>query len=256
MTSGETSEASDRFTVGSLLRSPYAEMVWLTILAVGIGNAFSYGIGVGYGAAGGAPVSPLVSTGISVLSLQVVGMLGTALVYLWLRDRWNLITVRWPSVRTVMLIAGGFVAAFIINIVRTVIMVGLGFEASSPIVEVGTGGDAATALLLLTVASFLVIAPIEELLFRGVIQGSLREAYGPSVAIITASLLFAAMHLPGLGGLLSGRLATVAGIFVVSLVFGWLYERTGNLVVPTVVHGLYNASLFAILYILLSSGAL
>lgn len=256
MTGGETHVAGGRFTIRDLLRSPYAEMVWITILAVGVGNALSYGIGVGYGAAGGGPVSPLVSIGVSVLSLQVVGMLGTALAYLCLRDRWSLLAIGWPSIRTVALILGGFVAAFVVNIVRTAIMVWLGLEASSPIVDAGTGGDAAMVILVMTVLSFIVIAPIEELFFRGVIQGRLRETYGPSVAIITASLLFAGMHLPGLNGLLSGRLATVVGLFTISLVFGWLYERTENLVVPIVVHGLYNASLFAILFLLVSTGAL
>ena len=250
----EHQSRSDSPSIVDLLSSPYAEMVGLAMLAVALGNAFSMGFGAGF-AAVGAALDTLTAIGVSVLSLQVIGMLGTALGYLWLRNRWDLIRVRWPSVRMLVLIGAGVLAAFVLNIVRTVMMVTLELEASSPIVDAGTGTDAATVLLVMTAVSFLIIAPIEEILFRGVIQGRLSEAYGSTVAIGTASALFALMHLPGLSGVLSGRLLTVGGLFTVSLVFGWLYERTENLVVPWAVHGLYNASLFGVLYVVVRSGA-
>lgn len=234
--------------------SPYAEMISLAVLAVALGKAFSMGFSTGF-AATEASLDTLEAIGVSILSLQVIGMLGTALVYLWLHDRWDLIRVRWPSARTLVLIGAGVLAALVLNIVRTVAMVALDLEASSPLVDAGTGTDAATVLLVMTIVSFLVIAPIEELLFRGVIQGRLSEAYGSTIAISTASVLFALMHLPGLGGVLGGRLLTVGGLFAVSLVFGWLYERTENLVVPWAVHGLYNASLLGVLYVVVRSGA-
>ncbi|PSP27117.1 CPBP family intramembrane metalloprotease, partial [Halobacteriales archaeon QH_2_65_14] len=43
-------------------------------------------------------------------------------------------------------------------------------------------------------------------------------------------------------------------LFVLSLVIGWLFEHTDTLVVPALVHGLYNAVLFLALYVYLSSG--
>jgi membrane protease YdiL (CAAX protease family) len=236
-----------------ILWSPYVEMVSLAVFAVLLGNAFSMGVGVGIAAAG-ATLGTLGAIGVSVLSLQVVGMLGTALTYLWIRNRWDLLRVRWPPVRALALIGAGVLVAFVLNIVRTVAMVALDLEASSPIVDAGTGTNATTVLLAMIAVSFLVIAPLEELLFRGLIQGRLSEVYGSTVGVLTASALFALMHLPGFGGVLGGRLLTVLGLFAVSLVFGWLYERTGNLVIPWAVHGLYNASLFGILYAVVVSG--
>lgn len=89
------------------------------------------------------------------------------------------------------------------------------------------------------VAAWLVAAPSEELLFRGVIQGRLRETMGPIGAVIIAAIIFALMHI--LVGVLEGQ--PVAGIvgwgvetFAGGLVFGTAYERTENLVVPSVIH--------------------
>ena len=239
-----------------LAGSPLGEAVLLTILAIGVGNAFSIGVSAGLAAAG-ATLSPLGTVGVSVVSLQGIGMLGTALAYLSLRSRWDLLRLGWPSIRGLGLVLLAFLAATVLNIVRTIMMSQFGLIASTPVVGAGLdSGDAATALLVLTVVSFVVIAPIEELTFRGVIQGRLRDGYGPTTAIVVASVLFAGMHLPGLTGSLVGRVALTAGLFAVSLVFGWLYERTGTLVAPWLAHGLYNASLFALLYALVVIGAI
>jgi len=43
-------------------------------------------------------------------------------------------------------------------------------------------------------------------------------------------------------------------LFVPALVFGVTYELTDNLVVPSVIHGAYNATLFSIVYIGLRYG--
>lgn len=236
--------------------SAVAETVALWLFAVVLGNVVAAGFIAGFDAAGGS-LGTLGSVGVSVASLQVVGMLGSALAYVRLRGRWDLVQFRRPTFGAVWLVVAGLFAAILLNLVRTAVMVALDLTAATPVVDAGTdASDPATALLVLTVLSFLVIAPIEELLFRGVIQGRLREEYGPAKAIGGASAMFALMHLPGLTGSLPGRLLTVAGLFAISLVFGWLYERTETLVIPWVVHGLYNASLFGLLYVLVSSGAL
>lgn len=243
----------DRSATGE---SAVSETVALWLFAVVLGNVVAAGFLAGFDAAGGR-LGALGSVGVSVVSLQVVGMLGSVAVYFRIRDRWDLVRVRRPSLRTLGLVAVGFVAATALNLARTAVMVAFDLTAATPVVDAGTdAADPAAALLALTLLSFLVIAPIEELLFRGLIQGRLRESYGPVRAVLGASAMFALMHLPGLTGSLPGRLLTVAGLFAVSLVFGYLYERTGNLVVPWAVHGLYNASLFGVLYLLVSAGAL
>ncbi|QKY20931.1 CPBP family intramembrane metalloprotease [Halolamina sp. CBA1230] len=99
--------------------------------------------------------------------------------------------------------------------------------------------------LLMIPVSLLVVGPAEELLVRGGLQGVLRKSWGPWPSIVGASALFGSLHYIG-GG--SGALAYVAFSFLLGILLGYLYERTGNLIVPAVAHGGYNAALYAIQY--------
>jgi membrane protease YdiL (CAAX protease family) len=58
-------------------------------------------------------------------------------------------------------------------------------------------------------------------------RAATREAW---IAIVLTSLAFAIVH----------DLWTWPPIFVLSLGLGWVYERTRNLWVPTVIHALFN----------------
>ena len=100
--------------------------------------------------------------------------------------------------------------------------------------------------LLMVPASLLIVGPAEEILVRGGIQGLLKRAWGPWPAIVGASALFGSLHYIGSG---SGAIAYVAFSFLLGCLLGYLYERTGNLVVPIVAHGGYNAAIYAIQYL-------
>ena len=53
-------------------------------------------------------------------------------------------------------------------------------------------------------------------------------------------LMFVFMHVPTIDG---GAMATpVVALLSLSLILGWLYERTGRLLAPILVHGLFNAA--------------
>ena len=92
------------------------------------------------------------------------------------------------------------------------------------------------------------VGPCEEILYRGVVQGRLRESLPAAPAIVIASAVFAVIHVMALTGGISGRLTTVAVLFFPSLVFGAVYEYTGNIVVPALLHSLHNAVIFTLLY--------
>ncbi|SDR43404.1 CPBP family intramembrane glutamic endopeptidase [Natronobacterium texcoconense] len=99
--------------------------------------------------------------------------------------------------------------------------------------------------VVLAVLSILVIGPVEELLFRGLIQNYLRSAVTPVWAVVWTSVLFAVVHLPAyLTGAFSTAVASLAVIFVLSLVLGAIYERYRNVVLVMLIHGFYNAVLF------------
>jgi membrane protease YdiL (CAAX protease family) len=105
--------------------------------------------------------------------------------------------------------------------------------------------DLATKPLLWPVAfvgMFVFAAPAEELIYRGIVQGTLRRAFDLVGVVIAGGLLFGLMHvLVGLvtpsvgafGALRWGLTTTFPGI-----VWGYAYERTENLAVPAITHAM------------------
>ncbi len=92
------------------------------------------------------------------------------------------------------------------------------------------------AVMVITVA---VIVPIgEELLFRGLLQSLLRRHFGPWPAVLIASAVFAAAHCT--------QPQAVPSLFVLAVVMGYNYERTGRLLAPMLIHALFNAANLAV----------
>lgn len=93
-------------------------------------------------------------------------------------------------------------------------------------------------------------APLaEELLFRGLIYGALRQSpLGFVGAMVITAVAWASLHanysLYGLGAI------TLIGLYL-----AWLRERTGSLLTPMVCHGCYN-SLIILLMVLAPDSAL
>lgn len=72
----------------------------------------------------------------------------------------------------------------------------------------------------------------EELLFRGVIQAGLEHLTGAVAGLLLASLIFGLLHAITPAYFL---LATLMGLYL-----GLLYQQTGNLLIPCLVHALYD----------------
>jgi hypothetical protein len=189
---------------------------------------------------------------ILVLS-TLLTMGGYAAVGLWYVRRYGVaLPTRRPTRRDAAWILGGTVLALVGVTVSLFALGALGIEAAPN--AIGVAGEAAPVVFLaLAVVSILAVGPAEELLFRGAIQGRLRETVGPVGAILGAGALFASVHAVAVVGTLGATVTSVAVIFVVSSVLGVAYERTRNVVVPMLLHGLYNATLFTVAY--LGSGA-
>ncbi len=166
----------------------------------------------------------------------------------WLPTRRFRIPVHVPSVRDLLLVVGGYVAAFVlIGTVGYAISIAGVEGASNTSAEVGLENPA--LLLWLVPGSILLIGPGEEILFRGVVQGRFRERFGPGTAIALASLVFASIHYTALSGAASARFVTIGLLLIPAVIFGVIYEISENIVVPALVHGLYNATLFSLLYV-------
>lgn len=186
---------------------------------------------------------------LSVVLLQGVAFGGTAAVYLRLRGRGlEFIGVAVPDQQEALWVVSGYILAIVGAVAVAAVAVLAGLQpASNRIAELGRAEPA--VFLILVPASLLLVGPGEELLFRGLVQGSLREVVGAAPAIVLASAIFALAHVLSLTGDPTARLITVGLLFVPALVLGVAYEATRNIVVPAVIHGAYNATLFALAFL-------
>jgi membrane protease YdiL (CAAX protease family) len=184
------------------------------------------------------------------LFLTAVGQVGfLAVGYAYVRYSGLRVHVSRPTVREVGLALLGVLAAIVVVSVVSAVFAALGLVPGSVI------GDAAledpTLLLGLAVLSILLVAPAEEFLYRGVVQGRLRWSFGSVGAVVASSLLFGSIHL---GNYTGNVAAVVSGAVVIAcggLVFGTLYERTRNLAVPIVAHAVYNTLLLVLAFLAL-----
>ena len=83
------------------------------------------------------------------------------------------------------------------------------------------------------ILSITIMAPmVEELLFRGAIQGHLqRKGIRPLYAILISSAIFGIVHMNPI---------QIPFAFAIGSIFGWLYYRTGSLVPGIIGHFINN----------------
>ncbi len=121
--------------------------------------------------------------------------------------------------------------------------------AHHTITQIAAVGGASILVSLIPLA-LLVNAPIEELLFRGVIQRNLDRSFTTAGAVLVGSAVFALAHLPVYSGTTAAVGMAMAQLFAISVVWGTVYARTHNLLVPTLCHGVSNALGVALLFLL------
>lgn len=191
---------------------------------------------------------------LSVLLQQGLVFGSIAAGYLWFRGLdLDWIGVSRPNLRGALWIGIGWIVAFVSVVALLIVVLLLGLEPGQNQIQ-GVVAENPGLIPLLIVLTLVLIGPGEELLFRGIIQGSLRERLGPVAAVTLASVIFASAHAWSIAGPVSDRLLTICVLLVPALIFGIAYERTNNLVVPALIHGLYNATLFSIQYVGLKYG--
>jgi hypothetical protein len=184
--------------------------------------------------------------------LQFVGFGVGIAGYLVVSDDWDLLQVRLPSLRDLGWIVGGVVGIVISAAAISQLLTSLGVEvATNQVVLVGRENP--RFFLYMIPVSLLLVGPFEELVFRGGVQGLLRRTWGADVAIVVSSVMFGFVHWIAVTS--AGRISYIATAAVLGLILGFVYERTRNLVVPAVIHGVFNSITFGIQYAL-ATGAL
>ncbi len=205
----------------------------------------------------------LVSLGNSVLETLAVTAVGvtetvpTALHFLafilvsvayleWRGDR-SLVGLRWPTKRDAGLAVVGTLFLFGLMITGQLLLDFLGVELADN-VAVERGQENPELFLYYIPLVLLLNVPAEELLFRGVIQGLFRRAYGIVPGILAASAIFGLIHYVALVGE-GSAMAYVAIAFASGILLGAAYELTGNLVVPVVMHAVWNTFVYLNLFV-------
>jgi uncharacterized protein len=99
----------------------------------------------------------------------------------------------------------------------------------------GVGGW--TVLIVITVVG----APfVEELFFRGLVQGAFTRRVGATPALFLTALVFAAVHVTD-----EGILAPII-LLPMALILGYLKQRTGRLAPGMIAHAVFNATVLVL----------
>jgi membrane protease YdiL (CAAX protease family) len=129
----------------------------------------------------------------------------------------------------------------------------LDLEDTSQVAAAAFGEIDSPLLLAAAIISICVLAPLmEEMTYRGVLHGALRNRLGGIATVLVGSAIFSVAHLSGLETEVD-RFWVVAGIsmlqiFLFALVLGWLRERDRRIGRAFFAHGAWNAiNLIAIL---------
>ncbi|MFA7077240.1 MAG: type II CAAX endopeptidase family protein [Syntrophomonas sp.] len=102
--------------------------------------------------------------------------------------------------------------------------------------------------ILAIVFAGTVLAPVsEELFYRGMIYPLFRRHLGPAWGAILAGLIF---------GLAHWDLWRALPLAIGGAALCYIYEKSGSILVPMVAHGVWNGSMFALIYLSLYAGTL
>jgi membrane protease YdiL (CAAX protease family) len=183
----------------------------------------------------------LVGGGLATLWLGLVG-----LAFLRFRPVKVYYGLRWPTLRDAGWIVGGVVLSVIVAVLVEIVVIPFGNGGATTISAAASVSNPVLVYSIFIVGNLLIIAPIEEFLYRGVIQGRLRESFGAVAAIAITSIGFALGHIPSywFGG---SELVSVSvggallGIAAGGFVLGAIYERTDSLLIVSLIHGLLNS---------------
>ncbi len=187
--------------------------------------------------------------------VQYLGYAAVALGFLYVTHRgWSYLDLSMPTLREVGYTVGGFAVSIGIWLAASAVITGLGLPTTDHAVLDAESASAGILILLLIPLVLFVNGPVEELLFRNVIQKYLTERFSAVVAILIGSAIFALIHIPayltaGIGPLF----VTLSLLFLISTLWGAIYVHTESLFVVSMIHGLYNATLVIVLYLTLTS---
>ncbi|MDF9747258.1 CPBP family intramembrane glutamic endopeptidase [Natrinema salsiterrestre] len=201
-----------------------------------------------------APTETSIASRAILLILNFVGFALAGAVYLAVTGRgWAYVDLRMPTRREWGYVLAGVLGGIAFYVLVSVTVQLLSLPAAENQVSTYIGGDQ-TMVLVMIVIVFLFNAPAEEFLYRNIVQKRLYDAFSRLQAVAIASVIFGLIHFPVYAALSESLLATAVPVTVVvggAAIFGYLYAKTDNLLVPIAAHAVFNGFQFGLLYLAL-----
>lgn len=133
-----------------------------------------------------------------------------------------------------------------IGLVNLLIQSLLGSQLENPQIEaLSPVAVSPVNFLIMVFLAGLLVPLVEELAFRGLLQGWLRERIGAPGAMALSSIIFALMH---------GIPALIPALLLVGGILAWLYESSGSLWPAIAMHAAFNTIMTTLLYVALGQG--
>ena len=195
--------------------------------------------------------APNLVIGVHLFLLAIQSAILLFAIYLvamrWRGMRWADFGLR-PAHRIWYLRAFGIalVALFLTGGINLFLQDLLGGEPSNPqFVMIAPAGFSWFGLIgmLLMVGGVMPFA--EELLFRGLFYGWLRQHVSVPIAVVVSALLFSILH---------GIFWLAPALAFVGVILALVYEKSGSLWVAVLVHGLFNSAGVIAVYGMLAKG--
>jgi hypothetical protein len=178
------------------------------------------------------------------------GFLGAVVIASWrngtrsLARDYGLSWPKWADLATG--VAGGILGRLPSTIVLVlIVLAGNGFNAPNGAGRQinGPAPEGTTGWIVIGLLTIVGAPIVEELFFRGLIQGAFTRRAGPTAAIFVTALMFCFAHV-----LNEGPLAPLV-LFPPALVLGYLRHRYGRLAPGMIAHSTFNAIAFGLLLV-------
>lgn len=95
--------------------------------------------------------------------------------------------------------------------------------------------------IFIGVVAIVLAPPVEEIFFRGILYPLIKQSGFPHWALWGVAILFALVH---------GSLPILLPLAVLAVILTLLYEWTDNLLAPILVHAIFNAANFTMMFLL------
>ena len=98
-------------------------------------------------------------------------------------------------------------------------------------------------LMLMALGTIVLVPPVEECLFRGLIFRNLLDKH-PKMASLVSTVAFASIHLMSYLTVYSPKHLLLAFLQYIpaGICLGWAYRRSGTIFAPILIHALVNAA--------------